>query len=51
MQEALGLKVSQFEKLMGDHPLSRERQEEDAGYARRHVMRLAQEMKNRRSGG
>ena len=51
MQDALGLKVSQFEKLMGDHPLSRERQEEDAGYARRHVMRLAQEMKNRRSGG
>ena len=42
MQEALGLKVSQFEGLMGDTPVSPERQEEDAHFARRHVERLAE---------
>ena len=42
MQEALGLKVSQFEGLMGDMPVSPERQEEDAHFARRHVERLAE---------
>ena len=44
MQEALGLKVSQFEGLMGDTPLSPERQQADANYARRHVERLAERM-------
>ena len=41
MQEALGLKVSQFVSLMGDTPLSPLESQEAAGYARRHVERLA----------
>ncbi|MDD3882545.1 MAG: DEAD/DEAH box helicase [Eubacteriales bacterium] len=40
MQEALGLKVSQFVELMGDAIPSMEEQERAAGAARRHVMRL-----------
>ena len=44
MQEALGLKVSQFVGLMGDTPLSARQAEEDATYARRHVEHLAARM-------
>jgi leucyl-tRNA synthetase len=51
MQEALGLKVSQFEGLMGDTPISRERQTEDAHFARRHVEKLAEQFRRRREGG
>ena len=40
MQEALGLKVSQFISLMGDVPLSQEQVMENASYARRHVQEL-----------
>ena len=50
MQEALGLKVSQFEGLMGDTPISRERQTEDAHFARRHVEKLAEQFRRRREG-
>ena len=41
MQEALGLKVSQFVGLMGDTPLSPEEMAQGANMARRHVQRLA----------
>lgn len=41
MQEALGLKVSQFVGLMGDTPASQEEQTTYASQARRHVERLA----------
>ena len=51
MQEALGLKVSQFEGLMGDTPISPEKQAENAGYARRHVERLALERISHSPGG
>ena len=42
MQEALGLKVSQFVALMGDRPQSQEEAEAAANFARRHVMALAE---------
>ncbi len=42
MQEALGLKVSQFIGLMGDKPQTPEEAEEAANAARRHVERLAE---------
>ena len=41
MQEALGLKVSQFVGLMGDTPASQEDVQQYASQARRHVERLA----------
>ena len=41
MQEALGLKVSQFVALMGDAPQSPEETAQSATQARRHVERLA----------
>ena len=44
MQEALGLKVSQFVGLMGDTPVSAAEAEFSAGEARRHVERLVQEL-------
>ena len=44
VQEALGLKVSQFEGLMGDRPLSEAQRAEDASFARRHVEKLAERM-------
>jgi hypothetical protein len=44
MQEALGLKVSQFVGLMGDRPQSAEEAELSANYARRHVEHLAAAM-------
>ncbi|MBR4458944.1 MAG: DEAD/DEAH box helicase [Clostridia bacterium] len=44
MQEALGLKVSQFVGLMGDRPQTQEEAEAAALYARRHVERLAEAM-------
>ena len=47
MQEALGLKVSQFVGLMGDRPRTREEAEAAANYARRHVERIAAEMGDR----
>ena len=40
MQEALGLKVSQFQMLMGDAPESEAHAEESANFARRHVEKL-----------
>ena len=43
MQEALGLKVSQFIGLMGDTPLSPQQQMQDASMARQHVEKLMQE--------
>lgn len=44
MQEALGLKVSQFVGLMGDTPLSPEESAEAAHQARRHVEMIAAQM-------
>ena len=44
MQEALGLKVSQFVGLMGDAPLPPEQQQDLAAQARRHVERLVAAM-------
>lgn len=44
MQEALGLKVSQFVSLMGDTPASAEELEQAAAQARRHVEQLAAAM-------
>lgn len=41
MQEALGLKVSQFVLLMGDSPESQSHSEAGANFARQHVARLA----------
>lgn len=45
MQEALGLKVSQFLQLMGQQPESESQAQAGANYARRHVERLAEMMK------
>lgn len=44
MQEALGLKVSQFVGLMGDAPLSADAQRDLAAQARRHVEHLAEQL-------
>ena len=44
MQEALGLKVSQFVGLMGDPLLSPEEQQRLAGQARRHVEHIAEQL-------
>jgi len=44
MQEALGLKVSQFVGLMGDAPASPMALADQAGQARRHVERLLRQM-------
>lgn len=44
MQEALGLKVSQFVGLMGDAPQSPEQTEQFANQARRHVERIVAQM-------
>jgi len=44
MQEALGLKVSQFVGLMGDTPVSPAESAEAAHQARRHVEMIAQQM-------
>ena len=44
MQEALGLKVSQFVGLMGDTPVSAREAADAASQARRHVERLVQEL-------
>ena len=44
MQEALGLKVSQFVSLMGDRPVSQEETEAGAHFARQHVERILQQM-------
>ena len=44
MQEALGLKVSQFVGLMGDRPQSQEEAEAAANFARRHVEQIAENM-------
>ena len=45
MQEALGLKVSQFQLLMGDSPETQAQAQEQANYARRHVEKLILKMK------
>ena len=47
MQEALGLKVSQFVGLMGDTPASPAETAAAASQARRHVERLVQQMEER----
>ncbi|MBR6027624.1 MAG: DEAD/DEAH box helicase [Clostridia bacterium] len=44
MQEALGLKVSQFVALMGDRPQTQAEAEAAANYARRHVEALAAQL-------
>ena len=44
LQEALGLKVSQFTGLMGDTPASPEAQQEGARLARRYVEKLAERL-------
>ncbi|MGN0762103.1 MAG: C-terminal helicase domain-containing protein, partial [Aristaeellaceae bacterium] len=44
MQEALGLKVSQFVGLMGDTPVSADEAEASAAEARRHVEKLVRQM-------
>ena len=45
MQEALGLKVSQFTGLMGEAPQSEASREADANYARKHVEELLRRRK------
>ncbi len=47
IQSVLGLKVSQFVALMGDAPTTQEEASEDASYARRHVLRLLEQLENR----
>ena len=49
-EEALGLKVSQYEGLMGDTPVSPEKQAEDAHFARRHVEKLPEQFRRRQEG-
>lgn len=44
MQEALGLKVSQFVRLMGDRPQTEEEVQSGARQARRHVEHLAEKL-------
>ena len=44
MQEALGLKVSQFVGLMGDTPISAQQAADAASQARRHVEKIVQEL-------
>ena len=44
MQEALGLKVSQFVGLMGDKPVTADEAALSATEARRHVERLVEEL-------
>jgi len=44
MQEALGLKVSQFVGLMGDTPVSAAESAEAAHQARKHVEMIAAQM-------
>ncbi len=44
MQEALGLKVSQFVGLMGDTPLSAQQAADAASQARRHVEKIVEDM-------
>ena len=44
MQEALGLKVSQFMGLMGDRPQTEGEMLESASVARRHVEKLLKRM-------
>lgn len=44
MQEALGLKVSQFVGLMGDTPLSAQQAADGASQARRHVEKIVEDM-------
>ena len=45
MQEALGLKVSQFQLLMGDSPETQAQTQAQANYARQHVEKLILKMK------
>ena len=51
MQEALGLKVSQFVQLMGDTPVSPLESRDAAAFARRHVEELARELLDKREDG
>ncbi|MBE5804783.1 MAG: DEAD/DEAH box helicase [Clostridiales bacterium] len=44
MQEALGLKVSQFVGLMGDTPVSAQQAADAASQARKHVEKIVQEL-------
>ena len=44
MQEALGLKVSQFVGLMGDQPVTQQEAAEAAGVARMHVEKLVRRL-------
>ena len=44
MQEALGLKVSQFVGLMGDTPISAQQAADAASQARKHVEKIVQEL-------
>ncbi len=46
MQEALGLKVSQFQLLMGDQVESQAHSQAGANYARQHVERLVSALEN-----
>ena len=50
MQEALGLKVSQFVGLMGDAPATPEEMAYSANAARRHVQRLAERLERESIG-
>lgn len=50
MQEALGLKVSQFLMLMGDRPKTEQEEAAGANYARRHVENLVRAMQMEDSG-
>ena len=49
MQEALGLKVSQFQLLMGDGVESQAHAEAGANFARQHVEKLVLRMNGRRT--
>ena len=51
MQEALGLKVSQFQMLMGDQAESEAHVRAGASYARRHVENLVRNMGREREAG
>jgi 5,10-methylenetetrahydrofolate reductase len=44
VQDALGLKVSQFVALMGDQPLSQEKLNENAQYASQYAERLVRRL-------
>ena len=51
MQEALGLKVSQFQLLMGDQPETEAQAQAQANFARKHVEKLVLQLKEADDAG